>query len=50
MSTETSTVTDMTCGHHVSSVTEEVRELSGSSDVRVDDASLLWVSRRVRGP
>ena len=36
MSTETYTVTGMTCGHCVSSVTEEVSELPGVSDVDVD--------------
>ena len=39
MSTETYTVAGMTCGHCVSSVTEEVTELAGVSDVRVDLAS-----------
>ena len=36
MTTETYTVTGMTCGHCVSSVTEEVSELPGVSDVQVD--------------
>ena len=36
MSTETYTVTGMTCGHCVSSVTEEVSELPGVNDVSVD--------------
>ena len=36
MTTETYAVTGMTCGHCVSSVTEEVRELPGVSDVQVD--------------
>jgi len=36
MSTQTYTVAGMTCGHCVSSVTEEVSELSGVSDVQVD--------------
>ena len=36
MSTETYTVTGMTCGHCVSSVTEEVGELPGVTDVDVD--------------
>ena len=36
MSTETYTVTGMTCGHCVSSVTEEVSELPGVNDVQVD--------------
>ena len=39
MSTETYTVTGMTCGHCVSSVTEEVSELPGVSDVQVDLAT-----------
>ena len=39
MNTETYTVTGMTCGHCVSSVTEEVSELPGVSDVQVDLAS-----------
>ena len=39
MSTETYTVTGMTCGHCVSSVTEEVSELPGVRDVEVDLAS-----------
>ena len=41
MTTETYTVTGMTCGHCVSSVTEEVSELPGVSDVQVDLASGL---------
>lgn len=32
-------VTGMTCGHCVASVTEEVQELPGVTDVRVDLAS-----------
>ncbi|KZB79306.1 heavy-metal-associated domain-containing protein [Amycolatopsis regifaucium] len=32
----TYTVTGMTCGHCVSSVTEEVGKISGVTDVRVD--------------
>ena len=36
MSTETYTVSGMTCGHCVSSVTEEVGELPGVQDVQVD--------------
>ena len=36
MTTSTYTVSGMTCGHCVSSVTEEVRELPGVSDVQVD--------------
>ncbi len=39
MSTETYQVSGMTCGHCVSSVTEEVSELPGVSDVQVDLAS-----------
>jgi copper ion binding protein len=33
------TVTGMTCGHCVASVTEEVQEIAGVTDVRVDLAS-----------
>jgi len=36
MTTETYTVTGMTCSHCVSSVTEEVGELPGVRDVQVD--------------
>ncbi len=36
MSTEKYTVTGMTCGHCVSSVTEEVTELPGVTEVAVD--------------
>ncbi len=36
MSTATYTVTGMTCGHCVSSVTEEVSELPGVHDVAVE--------------
>lgn len=36
MSTESYTVTGMTCGHCVSSVTEEVSALAGVTDVQVD--------------
>jgi copper chaperone len=36
MSSSTWTVTGMTCGHCVSSVTEEVSALPGVSDVQVD--------------
>ncbi len=36
MTTETYTVTGMTCGHCVSSVTEEVSELQGVNDVQVE--------------
>ena len=39
MSTETYTVAGMTCGHCVSSVTEEVTELAGVTGVQVDLAS-----------
>ena len=39
MSTETYTVSGMTCAHCVSSVTEEVSELTGVTDVEVDLAS-----------
>lgn len=39
MSTQTFTVTGMTCGHCVASVTEEVGALPGVSDVQVDLAS-----------
>lgn len=35
-STQTFTVTGMTCGHCVASVTEEVQEISGVEDVAVD--------------
>ena len=34
--TATYTVTGMTCGHCVASVTEEVKELEGVTDVAVD--------------
>ncbi len=45
MSTETYTVQGMTCGHCVSSVTEEVSELPGVSDVQVDlDSGRLVVT------
>ena len=36
MSTATYTVTGMTCGHCVASVTEEVSELPGVTDVQVE--------------
>ena len=36
MSTQTFTVTGMTCGHCVASVTEEVSELPGVTDVAVE--------------
>ncbi|NNM47809.1 heavy-metal-associated domain-containing protein [Knoellia koreensis] len=39
MSTATFTVVGMTCGHCVSSVTEEVTEVAGVTDVDVDLAS-----------
>ncbi|MBO9524342.1 MAG: heavy-metal-associated domain-containing protein [Nocardioidaceae bacterium] len=39
MSTFEGTVTGMTCGHCVASVTEEVREIPGVTDVDVDLAS-----------
>lgn len=37
--TSTYTVTGMTCGHCVASVTEEVQEIAGVEDVTVDLAS-----------
>ncbi len=36
MSQSTYTVTGMTCGHCVSSVTEEISEIDGVTDVAVD--------------
>ena len=39
MSTATFTVTGMTCGHCVASVTEEVSQVAGVTDVQVDLAS-----------
>jgi len=36
MSTSTYTVTGMTCGHCASSVTEEISEIDGVTDVAVD--------------
>jgi len=36
MTTETITVTGMTCGHCVASVTEEISELDGVEAVEVD--------------
>jgi copper chaperone len=36
MSQSTYTVTGMTCGHCVASVTEEITEIEGVSDVAVD--------------
>ena len=45
MTTETYTVQGMTCGHCVSSVTEEVSELPGVQDVQVDlDSGRLTVT------
>jgi copper ion binding protein len=45
MSTATFTVTGMTCGHCVASVEEEVSEVPGVRDVRVELATgLLTVS------
>ena len=45
MTTETYTVQGMTCGHCVSSVTEEVSELPGVTDVSVDlDSGRVTVS------
>ena len=35
--TSTWTVTGMTCGHCVASVTEELQEVAGVLEVRVDD-------------
>ena len=39
MITSTYTVSGMTCGHCVASVTEEVGEVAGVTDVQVDLAS-----------
>ena len=39
MTTTTYTVTGMTCGHCVASVTEEVQEIAGVEDVAVDLAT-----------
>ncbi|GII96260.1 heavy-metal-associated domain-containing protein [Sinosporangium siamense] len=39
MSVATYTVTGMTCGHCVSSVTEEVSEVPGVTDVKIDLAT-----------
>ena len=36
MSTATYTVTGMTCGHCIASVTEEISEIDGVTDVAVD--------------
>lgn len=45
MSISTFTVTGMTCGHCVSSVTEEVTEVTGVTDVQVElDTGLLTVT------
>ncbi len=45
MSTSTYTVTGMTCGHCVASVTEEVGELPGVTDVAVElESGRLTVS------
>ncbi|MDP9870254.1 MULTISPECIES: heavy-metal-associated domain-containing protein [Streptosporangium] len=41
MTTTTYTVTGMTCGHCVSSVTEEVSEVPGVTNVEVDLATGL---------
>ena len=41
MATATFTVTGMTCGHCVSSVTEEVSEVGGVTDVQVELATGL---------
>ena len=46
--TRTYTVTGMTCSHCVDSVTEEVSEVAGVTDVDVDlDSGLLTVSGAV---
>jgi copper chaperone len=46
------TVTGMTCGHCVASVTEEVREIPGVTDVEVDLAtgSLRFTSEETVPP
>lgn len=48
MSTTTYSVTGMTCGHCVASVTEEIHKLSGVTsvviDLRPDDASVVKVT------
>lgn len=48
MSTTTYSVTGMTCGHCVASVTEEIQKLGGVTsvliDLRPDDASVLEVT------
>ena len=50
MSTQTYTVTGMTCGHCVASITEEVQEIGGVQDVAVDLATgaLTITSQPVR--
>jgi copper chaperone len=49
--TQTFTVTGMTCGHCVASVTEEVSEISGVHDVVVDlEKSSLTFSADVEIP
>ncbi|MFV0461950.1 MAG: heavy-metal-associated domain-containing protein [Nostocoides sp.] len=46
--TTTYTVTGMTCGHCVASVTEEVSEVAGVTDVQVDlDSSTMTVTSEV---
>ncbi|QUH05346.1 heavy-metal-associated domain-containing protein [Saccharopolyspora erythraea] len=45
MSTQTFTVTGMTCGHCVKSVTEELSEIPGVTDVQVAlDSGLVSVT------
>ncbi len=45
MNTATFTVTGMTCAHCVRSVTEEVSEIDGVTDVRADlDTGVLRIS------
>ncbi|CAM06196.1 copper chaperone CopZ [Saccharopolyspora erythraea NRRL 2338] len=45
MSTQTFTVTGMTCGHCVKSVTEELSEIPGVTDVQVTlDSGLVSVT------
>ena len=49
--TQTFTITGMTCGHCVASVTEEVSEISGVQDVAVDlESSSLTFSSEVEIP
>lgn len=52
MSTETYTVSGMTCAHCVSSVTEEVGELPGVSGVEVDldSGRLIVTAEQPLGP